>query len=656
MDNLPCVKADENIGRPNGSRRRHRPLELLVVTALFLAACQDTGLLTVVKGEGTVATPTFNPSPTTSAFNADQSVSISTSTDGATIYYTVTSGTQGTAPTTSSTVYSTPIPIQGDGTVTTIEAMATKSGMTTSAVATATYSISYPRYTLTVQSDGHGGVTPNGPQTVVSGAATSISCTPGTGYGFTYWSQTSGSGTATFANANAASTTVTLTGGNATIQANFSNVQFQLTPVAGLGGNITDPWTSPVQVYQGAATPITAVPLTGYTFVSWTVSSGNGVVFSSTGTATSTAATDTVRLTTGDASIRANFGLQLTVTAGTGGSISAPATSPITVIAGQPTTITASPGTGYSFVSWTVSNGCGVVFTSTGTATSTTATDTVKLTTGDASIRANFGLQLTVTAGTGGSISAPATSPTTVIAAQPTTITASPDTGYSFVSWTVSSGSGVVFTSTGTATSTTATDTVKLTTGDASIRANFGLQLTVSAGTGGSISAPATSPTTVIAGQPTTITASPSTSYSFGGWSVALGSGVTFGSTGGNTGTLSMDTVTLTTGNATVLAFFTGQIGAGTIITQPPFYTVTVNGPTTLHYGTQVNFTSSYTGTAAAYAWYLDTSLTPIGTATSLSITPTISTYTFGAHVLTLMVTDANGLSYSSSLTISVQN
>lgn len=78
------------------------------------------------------ATPTFSPSVGT--YTSAQTVTISDSTTGATIYYT----TNGTTPTTSSTKYTGPINV---GSTETIEAIATASGYSTSAVASATYTI-----------------------------------------------------------------------------------------------------------------------------------------------------------------------------------------------------------------------------------------------------------------------------------------------------------------------------------------------------------------------------------------------------------------------------------------------------------------------------------------------------------------------------------
>jgi hypothetical protein len=76
-------------------------------------------------------TPTFSPGDGTE-FYGSQSVTISCATSGATIYYT----TDGTTPTTSSSVYSAPISISE---TTTIKAIATANGYTTSSVASATY-------------------------------------------------------------------------------------------------------------------------------------------------------------------------------------------------------------------------------------------------------------------------------------------------------------------------------------------------------------------------------------------------------------------------------------------------------------------------------------------------------------------------------------
>jgi hypothetical protein len=82
-----------------------------------------------------VATPTFSPAGGT--YPSAQSVTISDATAGATIYYT----TNGTAPTTSSTAYTSPIAVSSSETV---QAIAVATGDDTSAVASAVYTITPP--------------------------------------------------------------------------------------------------------------------------------------------------------------------------------------------------------------------------------------------------------------------------------------------------------------------------------------------------------------------------------------------------------------------------------------------------------------------------------------------------------------------------------
>ncbi len=81
----------------------------------------------------TVAAPVFSPAAGT--YTSAQSVTITSATSGAEIRYT----TDGSEPTTSSSLYTAPLTIS---TTTTVKAKAFKSGMTASVTATATYTIS----------------------------------------------------------------------------------------------------------------------------------------------------------------------------------------------------------------------------------------------------------------------------------------------------------------------------------------------------------------------------------------------------------------------------------------------------------------------------------------------------------------------------------
>lgn len=83
-------------------------------------------------GTGTAATPTF--SPVAGTYTSPQSVTISDTSAGATIYYT----TDGSTPTTASAVYSSPLTVNA---TTTVKAIASGGGFTDSSVGTATYTI-----------------------------------------------------------------------------------------------------------------------------------------------------------------------------------------------------------------------------------------------------------------------------------------------------------------------------------------------------------------------------------------------------------------------------------------------------------------------------------------------------------------------------------
>lgn len=106
----------------------HSPLDASIVG---VATTIPVGVSSTVNGNVTSA-PTFNPPAGTYASNA--TITISTTTPGATIYYT----TNGNTPTTSSTVYTTPVVIAQS---TIIQALATAPGFTDSAISTASYTI-----------------------------------------------------------------------------------------------------------------------------------------------------------------------------------------------------------------------------------------------------------------------------------------------------------------------------------------------------------------------------------------------------------------------------------------------------------------------------------------------------------------------------------
>jgi hypothetical protein len=111
------------------------------------------GLITIVAsgGGGNDATPTSIVEksatpvflPNAGSFDSDQYITIGSSTMGANIYYT----TDNSAPSTSSTIYTTPVLVRGNGISETIKAIAVKAGMDNSDVAIGNFTINYNKTT-----------------------------------------------------------------------------------------------------------------------------------------------------------------------------------------------------------------------------------------------------------------------------------------------------------------------------------------------------------------------------------------------------------------------------------------------------------------------------------------------------------------------------
>jgi N-acetylneuraminic acid mutarotase len=112
------------------------------------------------------ATPTF--SVASGAYTTTQTVTISDTTPNATIYYT----TNGTAPTTSSNVYSNPIVVSSTET---LQAIAIASGYSTSAIASATYTFTPPDFSVAINPSS---ISVQGGQS----GATTITITPQNGF------------------------------------------------------------------------------------------------------------------------------------------------------------------------------------------------------------------------------------------------------------------------------------------------------------------------------------------------------------------------------------------------------------------------------------------------------------------------------------------
>ena len=132
--------------------------------------------------------PTANPASGT--YTENQSVTLTSSTEGATIYYT----TDGSEPTLSGGVpggntqeYTAPIAVtgtEGQSITTVIKAMAVKSGMQDSSVETFTYTIQIPvtEYTINSTAGANGSITPGGAVKVAKGDNQTFTISPSSGY------------------------------------------------------------------------------------------------------------------------------------------------------------------------------------------------------------------------------------------------------------------------------------------------------------------------------------------------------------------------------------------------------------------------------------------------------------------------------------------
>lgn len=113
------------------------PILSIIAAMLLLSSCVNP----LLKLTSASVTPP-SVSPAGGVYGTDQTVTLSGAVSGATIYYTVTNGPAGTAPTMSSAKYTGAIPVAGNGTNETVEAIAVSGGKS-SGVVQATYVINY---------------------------------------------------------------------------------------------------------------------------------------------------------------------------------------------------------------------------------------------------------------------------------------------------------------------------------------------------------------------------------------------------------------------------------------------------------------------------------------------------------------------------------
>jgi hypothetical protein len=264
-------------------------------------------------------------------------------------------------------------------------------------------------YTITTSSNPVAGGTTTGGGTFSYGTSVTVTASANTGYLFINWTE----------NGNIVSTNPSYNftiSGNKNLVANFIlstnyNVATSSNPVA--GGTTTGSGS----YAAGASATVTASPNTGYTFVNWT---DNGNIVSANPNYNFTV--------TGNRSLVANFILSgtyiITTTSNpvAGGNTTGGGSFP----AGAAITVNATANTGYTFVSWTEN----------GNILSTNPSYNYTVT-GNSTLVANF-TQTTysITTSSNPTSGGNTTGGGTYSSGASITVTASPNTGYTFINWT----------------------------------------------------------------------------------------------------------------------------------------------------------------------------------------------------------------------------
>jgi len=450
------------------------------------------------------------------------------------------------------------------------------------------------------------GGTTSGAGTFAQSSATTVIATPSVGYAFTNWTE---NGTIV----STSSTYPFTMAGNKTLVANFS-LQFSVAlfsnPV--LGGTTVGSGT----YNSGASITATASPNSEYTFTNWT---DNGII----------ASTNPIYnfILSASRTLVANFAINtytLNVTALNGTVVKNP--SQTTYNSGTTVVLTATPISGYTFTSWS------------GDATGTTSPLTVTMN-ASKNITANFTQNtytLNVTAINGTVVKNP--SQTTYNSGTTVELTATPNAGYTFTSWS------------GDATGTTSPLTVTM-NASKNITANFTQNvytLNVNAINGTVVKNP--SQTTYNSGTTVVLTATPISGYTFTSWS------------GDATGTTSPLTVTMNaskniTANFTQNAYTLNVTAInGTVLKNP--------SQTTYNSGTTVELTATPNAGYTFTSWSGDAT----GTTSPLTVTMNanknitanftlipVNTYTLNVTALNgTVVKNPNLVSYSSGANVSL--
>ena len=334
-------------------------------------------------------------------------------------------------------------------------------------------------YTITATANPSEGGSVNGAGSYLHGQECTLMATPSTGYNFVNWTkngtEVSTSGAYTF--------TVTE---SAAYVANFEPIIYTILASANPSAGVS---VSGEGNYDyGQSCTLTATPNAGYAFINWTK---NGTVMSNSAEYTFTV--------TGAGAYVANFSqnsYSITATAdpAAGGTVSGAGN----YVYGQSCTLTATPNAGYAFVNWT--KGSSVV--------SSEASYTFTVTEAGSYVahfsQNNYSITASADPAAGGTVSGGGN----FTYGQSCTLTATPNTGYAFVNWTL--GGEVV--------SSSPTYTFTVTASGAYVahfsQNSYTITASADPAAGGTVSGAGN----YTHGQSCTLTATPNTGYAFVNW------------------------------------------------------------------------------------------------------------------------------------------
>ena len=459
-----------------------------------------------------------------------------------------------------------------------------------------------------------------------------------TGHTFLGWSTSSSASTASYHGGDSISVSYN---GSQTLYAVWSVDTYTVSFSAGTGGSVSQnsisnvPYGASISVSGNTVTingtTVTAVASSHYSFSSWSNTSGS---------------------VTANRTITASFAIDtytVSFSAGTGGSVSAnsinnvPYGSSITVnsntVTINGTTVTATATSGYSFSSWSNTSG----------SVTANRTITANFTIDAWTVNVYFNSSV-ATVKVNNTVVSPnhsftATSGTSI------TIEATMNAGYSFTDWLIYEPDTGLYERKYT---TTITDTINANTDYTLENTANTYTVTVSAGTGGSVSSntisniPYNSPISVsgntITINGTTVTATANAGYSFGSWSNVSGT-ITDNRTITASFTANTYTVIFSAGTG-------GSVSQNSISSIPYDAAITVNGNTVTINGTTVTATADTGYTFTSWTNVSDT----ITADRTITANFTINTYTVSFSAGPNGSISSNSISnvpYGSAITVS---